>query len=193
MLSNVNLKLTSGSVYGLSGKNGSGKTMLLRALAGLILPTCGFVMIDKKKLGKDIQFPPSVGVLIETPVFIGKYSGLKNLELLASINNEVDREEISQTLTDVGLDPCNKKPFSKYSLGMRQRLGLACAMMGKPDLVLLDEPFNAMDAEGVQLAQKIILKSKLNGALVLLACHDLQQLGNLCDGIYTLADGRVLV
>ncbi|MDD4700188.1 MAG: ATP-binding cassette domain-containing protein, partial [Oscillospiraceae bacterium] len=149
VLKNITVKFESGRVYGLKGKNGSGKTMLMRTICGLIRPTEGTVNIDGAILGKDISFPPSIGVLIENPAFISKYTGFKNLNILASIQNTINDLDIKQALFDVGLEPDDKRVYRKYSLGMKQRLGIACALMELPDIVLLDEPINALDENGV--------------------------------------------
>ena len=145
ILDHVNMTLVSGKIYGLQGPNGSGKTMLLRLIAGLILPTEGEVWIDGKKLGKEMDFPPSMGLMIENPAFLPNFTGLKNLELLSEIKGKASEEEIRQAILDAGLNPDDKRTFSKYSLGMKQRLGIASCLMEKPDLILLDEPTNALD------------------------------------------------
>ena len=155
ILDHVNMTLVSGKIYGLQGPNGSGKTMLLRLIAGLILPTEGEVWIDGKKLGKEMDFPPSMGLMIENPAFLPNFTGLKNLELLSEIKGKASEEEIRQAILDAGLNPDDKRTFSKYSLGMKQRLGIASCLMEKPDLILLDEPTNALDEKGVDEICKI--------------------------------------
>lgn len=150
VLKNINLTLESGKVIGLKGKNGSGKTMLMRAISGLILPTSGKVYINDKELGRHISFPPSIGILIENPSFISNYTGFKNLKILASIQNRISDDEIRDAIRKVGLDPDDKRTFKKYSLGMKQRLGIAAAIMERPDIVILDEPINALDEAGEQ-------------------------------------------
>ena len=139
ILDNISVTLISGKVYGLSGTNGSGKTMLMRALCGLIRPSSGEIRIDNQILGKDISFPPSVGALIEAPSFIPKYTGFKNLKILAAIKNKINNQDIRNTLIQVGLDPDDRRAYRKYSLGMKQRLGIACAVMENPNLILLDK------------------------------------------------------
>ena len=131
--------------------NGSGKTMLMRAISGLILPTSGKVYINDKELGRHISFPPSIGILIENPSFISNYTGFKNLKILASIQNRISDDEIRDAIRKVGLDPDDKRTFKKYSLGMKQRLGIAAAIMERPDIVILDEPINALDEAGAGL------------------------------------------
>ena len=155
ILDDVSLRMESGKIYGFRGKNGSGKTMLMRAIAGLIKVT-GTVDIDGKILGKDEMFPPSIGILIENPSFISNYTGFENLKTLASIRERIDDNKIRQTLTEVGLEPDDKRTFKKYSLGMKQRLGIAAAIMEDPDIIILDEPINALDDSGTEQVRQII-------------------------------------
>ena len=189
VLDNVNLELTSGKVYGLKGKNGSGKTMLMRVICGLISATEGTVEIDGKILGKDMTFPDSVGVLIENPAFIGNYTGFKNLKVLASIQNRVDDEHIREVIRQVGLDPDDKRTYRKYSLGMKQKLGIAAAYMENPDLIILDEPINALDEAG---AKQVLEEQKKRGALIIIACHDKEELEMLSDEIIEISEGRII-
>lgn len=191
ILDSVNIELYSGKVYGLQGPNGSGKTMLMRLLCGLIRPTSGAVYIDDKKLGKDIDFPNSMGLLIETPAFLPNYTGLKNLELLADIQGKTSLDQIRQAITDAGLDPDDKRKYRKYSLGMKQRLGIAAAIMEQPELILLDEPTNALDDKGVAQICSLIKREKDRGALVVIACHDAAVLELVSDEIYTISEGKV--
>lgn len=149
VLENINMVLNDGMIYGIQGENGSGKTMLMRGICGLIKGSEGSINIDGKVIGKDISFPEDIGVLIENPSFIPKYTGYKNLKLVADIQGKVDKEEIIKTLQKVGLKPDDKRTYKKYSLGMKQRLGIACAIMGTPKLIILDEPFNGLDEKGV--------------------------------------------
>ncbi len=164
VLDRICLTMESGTVYGLRGKNGSGKTMLMRAICGLILPTEGTITIDGERMGQEISFPRSVGALIETPSFLPGYTGLRNLQILASIQRRVGKEEIEDSIRRVGLDPADKRKYKKYSLGMKQRLGIAAAIMEKPDLVVLDEPINALDEKGVELVRDILREEKERGA-----------------------------
>ena len=191
ILEDVNLSLESGRIYGLKGVNGSGKTMLLRALCGLIYPTSGYVEVDGEKLRKNISFPRSVGALIESPAFLDNFTGYKNLEMIASLKEIASRQDIEDALTEVGLDPHDARTYKKYSLGMKQKLGLACCFMEKPDIILLDEPFNALDEESVEKIKKIMIRHKERGALIVLACHDGQSLMSLSDEIYNVVEGRV--
>ena len=191
ILKDVQIELESGKVYGLQGPNGGGKTMLMRLISGLIRPTRGSVYIDDKQLGKDIAFPPSIGVLIENPAFLPNYTGLQNLELLARIQARADQAQIRQTISDVGLQPNDKRKYRKYSLGMKQRLGIAAAVMEQPDLIILDEPTNALDEEGVERICQIIRRERDRGALIIMACHDARILESVSDMIYTVVDGYV--
>ena len=191
VLKNINLTLESGKVIGLKGKNGSGKTMLMRAISGLILPTSGKVYINDKELGRQISFPPSIGILIENPSFISNYTGFKNLKILASIQNRISDDEIRDAIRKVGLDPEDKRTFKKYSLGMKQRLGIAAAIMERPDIVILDEPINALDEAGAGLIKGLLDELKANGSLIIIACHDTEELNYLSDEIYEIYDGEI--
>ena len=191
ILNNVCLTLNSGKIYGFQGPNGSGKTMLMRLISGLIRPTSGEVYINGEKLGKDIDFPRSVGLLIENPAFLSNHTGLKNLELLAQIKNKISSKDVRQAIETVGLDPDDKRAFRKYSLGMKQRLGIASAIMEKPDIIILDEPINALDEQGVKQICQIIKSERDRGALVIMACHDAQILESMADEIYSIHEGRV--
>ena len=191
VLKNINLTLESGKVIGLKGKNGSGKTMLMRAISGLILPTSGKVYINDKELGRHISFPPSIGILIENPSFISNYTGFKNLKILASIQNRISEDEIRDAIRKVGLDPDDKRTFKKYSLGMKQRLGIAAAIMERPDIVILDEPINALDEAGAGLIKGLLDELKANGSLIIIACHDTEELNYLSDEIYEIYDGEI--
>lgn len=191
VLKNINLTLESGKVIGLKGKNGSGKTMLMRAISGLILPTSGKVYINDKELGRHISFPPSIGILIENPSFISNYTGFKNLKILASIQNRISDDEIRDAIRKVGLDPDDKRTFKKYSLGMKQRLGIVAAIMERPDIVILDEPINALDEAGAGLIKGLLDELKANGSLIIIACHDTEELNYLSDEIYEIYDGEI--
>ena len=192
VLDDINLTLESGKVIGLKGKNGSGKTMLMRAISGLILPTSGKVFINDKELGKQISFPPSIGLLIENPSFIANFTGFKNLKILASIQNKISDEEIREAIRKVGLKPDDPRTFKKYSLGMKQRLGIAAAIMEKPDIVILDEPINALDEAGAGLIKGILDELKANGSLIIIACHDTEELNYLSDEVYEIYEGQLV-
>lgn len=191
ILNNVSLTFEGGKIYGLKGINGSGKTMLLRAVCGLIFPTDGSVEINGEILGKDISFPRSIGALIEAPAFLPNFSGFDNLKMLASMKNIISDDVIRDTISAVGLDPNEKKSFRKYSLGMKQKLGIAAAIMESPEIIILDEPFNALDEKSIGIVKELILKEKQRGALVILACHDSSALFELSDTVYVIEDGVI--
>lgn len=191
ILDDVSLRMESGKIYGFRGKNGSGKTMLMRAIAGLIKVT-GTVDIDGKILGKDEMFPPSIGILIENPSFVAEYTGLKNLEMLACIKNKIEIEDIRHAMEQVGLDPDDKRTYKKYSLGMKQKLGIAAAFMEKPDIIILDEPINALDEAGAKQVHEILEEQKKRGALIIIACHDKEELEMLSDEIIEIYEGRIV-
>lgn len=192
VLDNISLEFHGGKVYGLSGKNGCGKTMLMRAICGLIKPTKGEIIINDKRLGKDISFPESVGALIENPAFLNNYSGFENLRLLANIKKIATDEEIKESIYKVGLEPEDTKKYRKYSLGMKQKLGIACAIMEKPDVVILDEPINAIDENGVKLVESIFEELKNQGHIVIVACHDKDELELLADEIIYMEEGKIV-
>ena len=191
VLEDISLTLESGTIYGLKGKNGCGKTMLMRMMAGLIYPPSGTVSIDGEILHKDIATPRSIGILIENPAFLPGYTGQRNLELLAGLTGKADRTQIAKTMSRVGLDPNDKRTYRKYSLGMKQRLGIACALMECPDLILLDEPINAIDEKGVPKIWEALQEEKQRGALIVLACHDTEELTSLADQIITIEEGKI--
>ena len=195
VLENINLHMVSGQVYGFQGINGSGKTMLMRALIGLIHPTSGTILIDQKELGKDMDFPKSIGFLLENPTFLDMYSGPDNLRLLAGVDNNISADminkEIDSLIEEVGLKSARNKKYKKYSLGMKQRLGIAAAVLGNPDIVVLDEPTNALDDDGKDMVKRIVKMQKERGALVIISCHEMQTLEELSDEIVRLKEGRI--
>lgn len=191
VIDHISLTIKSGEITGLKGVNGSGKTMLMRLVSGLILPTSGEIQINGETLGKEITFPRSIGTLIENPAFLDSYSGFQNLKLLASIKGKIHDEEIRKAIRAVELNPDDKKKFRKYSLGMKQRLGIAAAVMEHPDIIILDEPTNALDSDGVQMVKQILQKEKERGALILISCHDLEILKELSDVIYLMNVGKL--
>jgi ABC-2 type transport system ATP-binding protein len=192
ILSNINLKLERGKIYGFKGKNGSGKTMLFRAICGLIKATEGEIIVDGKVLGKDISFPKNLGVLIEYPGFLPNFTGFKNLKYLADINSKIGDKEIKETLKAVGLDPEDSRKVRKYSLGMKQRLGIAQAIMEQPDLIILDEPTNALDVDGVKLINNIVIELKKKNKIVLIANHDREEIEMISDEIFTIQQGEII-
>lgn len=191
ILTDINFTFESGKIYGLHGHNGSGKTMLLRAICGLILPTSGSVTVDGKTVGKDIEFPDGVGVIIENMSLIPEYTGFKNLQLLAGIKKKIGDSEIRDTLISVGLDPDDKRKVKEYSLGMKQKLNFAQAIMEKPELLLLDEPTNAMDVQTVEKVRSILVEMKEKGTLIIIASHNKEDLDALCDEFIDICDGKI--
>lgn len=191
VINHVNFQLVSGAVYGFKGINGSGKTMLMRLIAGLIYPTAGKVFVDNRELKGENSFPQSMGLLIENPSFLGNYSGYENLKMLASISKNAADDDIKSALCRVGLDPTDKRKYRKYSLGMKQRLGIACAIMEKPQLIILDEPLNALDECGIEMVLKVIEEEKARGALIIMACHDYEILSNVADELFFLTAGAI--
>ena len=192
ILENINLSFESGKIYGLHGRNGSGKTMLLRAICGLILPTQGSVSIDGKIIGKDIEFPDSVGIIIESMSMLPEYSGYDNLKILAKIKKIATDDDIRTAMNAVGLDPDNKKRAGTYSLGMKQKLNIAQAIMEKPELYLLDEPTNALDEGTVNDIRDLLLSLKKDGALIIIASHNKEDLSVLCDDVIKINEGQIV-
>ena len=191
ILQDINITMESGNIYGLQGTNGSGKTMLLRVILGLVLPTAGTVTIDGELLYKDISFPKSVGELIENPAFLGHYTGLTNLKLIAAIKNEITEEQIKEAIREVGLNPDDQRKYRKYSLGMKQRLAIACAIMENPDLLILDEPANALDDNGIEMVHELLRKYKEQNKLVIVTYHDKEVLKQIADEIFTVQEGKI--
>lgn len=191
VLKDINLTVHKGKTYGFVGRNGSGKTMLFRALAGLIHPNCGTITVEGKRLGKDIAFPESLGIIIEQVGFWPWLTGYENLLTLAKIKNKIGPREVKKVLELVGLALGDKRPFSKYSLGMKQRLAIAQAVMERPRLLILDEPTNSLDKEGVELFHRIIMAEKQQGVTILLASHIAADIQNLCDTIVEMEAGGI--
>ena len=191
VLKEVNLTLEQGRVYGIVGNNGSGKTVLMKCICGFLIPTTGLIQVFGSSIGQDVDFPESLGVIIETPGFLTNLTGRKNLEILASMRRKIGPAEVLQVLEKVGLDPALKKPVANYSLGMRQRLGIAQAIMEDPKLLILDEPFNGLDKHGVGEIRKLLLELKEEGKTILLASHNEEDIRILCDEVYEM-DGGVL-
>ena len=191
VLKDICLEMKGGTVYGLQGKNGSGKTMLMRAISGLIRPTSGRIVINGEQLHKNISIPRSIGLLLENPSLLPEYDAFQNLKLLAKMQGGVPEEEIRQLIRDVGLEDAGHKKVEKYSLGMKQRLGIAAAILGSPDIILLDEPINAIDGEGVEEIRSLILSLKNEKRIIIVACHDKEEMNLLADEIVHLRDGRI--
>ncbi|RBP44142.1 ATP-binding cassette domain-containing protein [Garciella nitratireducens] len=191
ILDNINLQLEKGKIYGFVGKNGSGKTMLFRAICGLIKPSQGLISINGEVLHKDISFPRNVGVIIESPGFWDELTGYENLELLSKIKGLIGEKEIRHAIERVGLKHDDSRIYKKYSLGMKQRLAIAQAIMESPDLLILDEPTNGLDEEGVDLIRKIILEENQRGSTVLITSHNKEDISILAEKIYRVIDGKL--
>ena len=191
VLKEVNLTMERGRVYGIVGNNGSGKTVLMKCICGFLLPTTGVIRVFGSRIGQDVDFPESLGVIIETPGFLTNLTGRKNLEILAGMRRKIGPAEIRQVLEKVGLNPELKKPVANYSLGMRQRLGIAQAIMEDPELLILDEPFNGLDMHGAGEIRALLLELKAEGKTILLASHNEEDIRILCNEVYEM-DGGVL-
>ena len=192
ILSNVSLCLKSGNVYGFVGKNGSGKTMLFRALSGLMKIDSGSIAWEEKILHKDFSVLPSLGIIIENAGLYPNFTGMQNLTYLANLTKRIGQEEIIHAITRVGLNPYDKRLYGKYSLGMKQRLAIAQAIMEKPDVIMLDEPTNALDETGVEEIRNISLEEKARGALILVASHNKEDIQVLADEWYRVENGQVI-
>lgn len=191
VLQETDLCLEAGKIYGFVGRNGSGKTVLFKLICGLLMPTTGTVTVQGKQLGKDCDFAPDVGVLIETPSFISYESGYRNLRDLAAIRKKITSEEVRAAIRAVGLDDTDKKWVGKYSLGMRQRLGIAQAIMEHPSLLILDEPMNGLDASGVEEMRRLFARLRDEGKTILLASHAAEDIDLLCDTVFDVDQGMI--
>lgn len=192
VLKNVCVSFERGKIHGIIGRNGSGKTMLIKAICGLVQPDEGCITVNNKIIGKDVDFPENVGVIIEAPGFLPSLSAYSNLAYLASLKNVIGKEEIYRAMALVGLDPKDKKHVGKYSLGMKQRLGLAQAIMENPDILILDEPMNGLDKKGVSEIRDLLLKSKSEGKTILLVSHNTEDINTLCDNVYEMDEGKIV-
>lgn len=193
VLQDITLSFDSGKIYGLVGRNGSGKTMIMKLISGMTVPTTGTITVEGKRLGTDIDIPDSLGAIIEVPGFLGDMSGWRNLKYLASLRNAIDDEAIRRAMRLVGLDPNDKKRVGKYSLGMRQRLGIAQAIMEKPHILLLDEPMNGLDNQGVEDVRQLLRQFREQGMTIVLASHHREDIDALCDEVYMLNEGKLVV
>ena len=191
ILNNISLYLTGRNVYGFVGRNGSGKTMLFRALSGLIKIDEGKIYYNGENIFSKYSVLPDIGMIIENTGMYLEYSGFKNLDILAGINKKIGKKEIIESLERVGLDPSDKRAVRKYSLGMKQRLAIAQAIMEKPKVIMLDEPTNGLDQEGVNLIRKVIAEEKHRGAIILLASHNSEDIRVLSDKIYRMDMGKI--
>jgi len=191
VLDNINLHMKGGSIYGFVGKNGSGKTMLFRTISGLVKPTTGEIIVNGKKLYKEISFVPNLGLIIENVGLYPEFTGIRNLEMLAKINNKIDSFRIKESIKRVGLDPEDNRTVKKYSLGMRQRIVLAQALMEYPDFILMDEPTNGIDDSGVELIRTILQQEAERGAMVAIATHSKEDVEILCDVKFKMTNGNL--
>ena len=191
VLEDICLRFRKGAIYGFVGRNGSGKTVLFKVIAGFIRPTSGRVLVEEREIGKDVDFAENIGIIIENPGFLGGYSGYRNLEYLAGIRKKIGKKEIDEAIRKVGLDPEAKKHVGKYSLGMRQRLGIAQTIMEEPSLLILDEPMNGLDNQGVQEMRQLFLKLKEEGKTILLASHNREDIAALCDTTVEIDRGKI--
>ena len=190
VLDKTDIRFESGRIYGLVGENGCGKTVLMKLIIGLMRPSEGSVEYDDAVLKRDFDYLPSVGFVIETPGFFEELSGVENLKLLAGINGKIDEAEIMRWLEIVGL-PADDKPVSDYSLGMNQRLGIAQALMEDPEVIILDEPTNSLDDEGVDLIYRLLREEKEKDKIIIISSHSKHDIETLCDEVYRIKNGGV--
>ena len=191
VLEDVNMRLQEGRIYGIVGDNGSGKTVLLKLICGFMKPDSGTVTVNGKVIGKDSDFPENTGIIIEAPGFLPNYSGMKNLEYLASIRGKIGKEQIESAMKTVGLDPSSKLRVGKYSLGMKQRLGIAQAIMEDQQLLILDEPMNALDTDAVEEMRRLFLSFKASGKTMLIVSHNDGDISTLCDEVYEFDGAKI--
>lgn len=191
VLYDIDVSMEQGKVYGFAGNNGSGKTVLMKCICGFLPVTEGSIRVNGKVIGKEVDFPESLGVIIETPGFLTNLMGLRNLQILAGLRGKIARKDIEDAIRKAGLDPALKKAVSKYSLGMRQRLGIAQAIMEDPEFLILDEPFNGLDKHGVADIRSLLLDLKKQGKTIILASHNSEDIRILCDKVYEMDGGRM--
>ena len=191
ILNNINVSFERGKIHGLIGRNGSGKTMLMKCICGFVKCTSGEVIVNGERVGKDVDFPSNTGIIIETPSFIPYYSGYKNLKMLAELNGKTKKEDVIASIESVGLDPKMKRSVKKYSLGMRQRLGFAQAIMDNPDILILDEPMNGLDVDGVDDIRKCLMELRNQGKTILIASHYAEDIEILCDTVHEIKKGYI--
>ncbi len=193
VLTDVHKDFVSGRIHGIIGNNGSGKTILFKCMCGFMPVTRGKILVDYEQVGKDMDFPDDIGIIIETPGFLLQYSAMKNLELLASLRRRADRKKVAATIRRVGLDPESRKPVGKFSLGMRQRLGIAQAIMEDPRVLILDEPMNGLDKHGVAEIRALLKELRGEGRTILLASHNAADIDELCDTVCEMDAGVLRV
>jgi ABC-2 type transport system ATP-binding protein len=193
VLNDVHHDFEAGKIHGIVGNNGSGKTVLMKCICGFLIPTSGKILVNYKQVGKDCDFPEDIGIIIETPGFLPGVTGVKNLQILASLKRKIGEDTIRETIERVGLDPSAKKPVGKYSLGMRQRLGIAQAIMEDPSVLILDEPLNGLDKSGVAEMRGLIKGLRQKGKTILLASHNQTDIDELCDTVCEMDAGILTV
>lgn len=191
VLDHVNISFEKGKIHGIIGRNGSGKTVLIKIICGLVQPDEGHVRVNGKEIGKDVDFPENIGVIIEAPGFLPSLSAYKNLDYLASLRGVIGKEQIRSAISMVGLDPDDKKHVGKYSLGMKQRLGIAQAIMENPEILILDEPMNALDKNGVAEIRELLLRLKKEGKTILIVSHNSEDIRMLCDTVHEMDGGKL--
>lgn len=191
VLKDVTISFEKGNIHGIVGRNGSGKTVLFKCICGYVKSETGEVLLDGKQLGKAMDYPPSMGLMLEAPGFLPNFSGLFNLEMLQGINHKIDVPYLRSVMQQVKLENAGKKPVGKYSMGMRQRLGIAQAIMEDPELFILDEPFNGLDAQGVEDMRQLFLSLKEKGKTILLTSHYAQDIETLCDTVHEMDAGVI--
>lgn len=193
VLNDISCRFSGGNIYGIVGLNGSGKTMLLRTICGLLVPTSGTVEIDGKTLHRDISFPTNLGVIIEKPEFLSYLSGYENLRQIAAIKKIASDDKIREYMQLFSLDPDSKQAMRKYSLGMKQKIGIIQAIMENPDILVLDEPFNALDEQSVLLFRKLLVQFKQDGKLIILTSHNKEDIEAICNEIIVLKNGKIVL
>lgn len=191
VLDHVNISFEKGKIHGIIGRNGSGKTVFIKIICGLVRPDEGHVSVNGKEIGKDVDFPESIGVIIEAPGFLPNLSAYRNLDYLASLKGVIGKEEIRNAMSLVGLDPDDRKHVGKFSLGMKQRLGIAQAIMENPDILILDEPMNALDKSGVAEIRELLLRLKAEGKTILIVSHNAEDIRMLCDTVHEMDGGKL--
>jgi len=191
VLDNLNLNLKKGKCYGFIGRNGSGKSMLFKAISGFVKSSSGMIKVRGKIIGKDIDFPDDTGILIESPGYLPQYTAFENLRFLAGINKRIGDKEIKETLESLQLSWISDKKVKAFSLGMKQKLGIAQAIMENQEILILDEPMNGLDKEGVNIVRDILLKEKEKGKTILLASHIQDDIDILCDNVFEVDGGKI--
>ncbi len=191
VLKDISVSFADGKIHGLVGRNGSGKTLLMKCICGYVQPDTGHILVNGRRIGADVEFPPSMGLMLETPGFLPQFSARFNLSMLYAIRNKPNPQVICKALETVGLDPDSRKSVGHYSLGMRQRLGIAQALMENPDLLILDEPFNGLDEAGVHDIRALLIQLRDEGRTILLSSHYAQDIDMLCDTVHEMTSGSI--